>query len=182
MKVAALVLMLAGLGATPGLPPSLAEIQRQAQSRGPYHDVTVTAADADAYWAGAGAARLPAGVSQVHMSAEAGALTGSARINFDKLPSHGQTGWILMMFRGVHTVAARAAVNSASAPRASLTITQVWLDGHEVPGFLVDAALAAFVTSRYPDVGRTFTVPLPRHSDTVSEGRGWILVHYPHGS
>lgn len=182
MKLAWIAVVLLGWSAAPGLPPSLAEIQRQAQSPGPYHDVIITAADADAYWAGAGAARLPAGVSQVHLSAEPGALTGSARIDFDQLPKQGNAGWMLTMFRGVHTVAARATINSALAPRASLTITQVWLDGHEVPNLLVDAALAAFVTSRYPDVGRTFTAPLPRHSSTISEGKGWIQVHYPHGS
>lgn len=182
MKLAAVLALVVAMGMSPGLPSSLAEIQRQAQSPGPYRDVTVTAADADAYWAGAGAARLPQGVSEVRLNAEPGALTGSARIDFDHIAAHGQAGWMLMMFRGVHAVAARAVVNSAVAPRATLTITQVWLDGHEIPEFLVNAALAAFVTSRYPNIGRTFTVPLPRHASEVSEGKGWIQVHYPHGS
>ncbi|MGH9518091.1 MAG: hypothetical protein ACRD2D_00510 [Terriglobales bacterium] len=183
MRMAALLLVgWIGLGAVPGLPPSLAQIERYSHSAGPYRDVSVTAADADAYWQGPGAARLPAGVSDVRMNAEPGALTGSARVDFDQLRSQGKDAWLLAMFRGVHTVAARAAVVSATAPRATLTIQQVWLDGREIPGFLVDAAIAAFVTAKHPKLGRTFTVPLPRHATAVTEGRVWIRVHYPEGS
>ena len=182
MRMAVLVLGLVGWAAAPGLPPSLAQIQRFADSPGPYHDVTVTAADANAYWQGPGATRLPAGVSSLRLSAEPGVLTGSARVAFDQLGAHAQESWLLKMLHGAHTVAARARVVSAHAPRATLTVEQVWLDGHEIPGLVVDAAIAAFVTVEHPELGRTFSVPLPRHASSVSEGQGWIRVHYPQGS
>lgn len=181
--MAVLLLGLLGWGAAvPGLPPSLAQIQRYADSPGPYHDVTVTAADANAYWQGPGATRLPAGVSSLSLNAEPGVLTGSARVDFDQLRAHAQASWLLNMLRGTHTVAARARVVSGQAPRATLTIEQVWLDGHEIPGLVLDTAIAAFVTAQHPDLGRTFSVPLPRHASSVSEGQGWIRVHYPQGS
>jgi len=160
-----------------GMPASWALIASYARSAGPYHDVTLTAAEANRYFAGPGAARLPAGISQVVLAAEPGVLSGTALVDFDQLAKTGNP--LLQMFSGEHRLAVRARVDSAQAPRAQLTVTEVRLDGAVVPNWLLDAAARAFLQPKYPTLGRHFSVPLPRHASGASVGDNAVVLHYP---
>lgn len=113
------------------LPAPLELIVQFAHSSGPYHDVIIRDADADAYFTGAGAARLPAGVSDLRLAAKPDTISGRARVDFDKLPRVPLVNPLLILFSGQHTVDATAHVDSAKAPQAQLTITSLALDGHE---------------------------------------------------
>ncbi|MGH9483322.1 MAG: hypothetical protein ACRD1L_14635 [Terriglobales bacterium] len=179
VRALAIAVVALGLAAQslPGLPPSLALIQRFAHSPGPYRDVTVTTNEANAYLAGSGAERLPRGVSQVVIATEPGVVAGTALVDFDQLGRTSNPE--LMFFNGQHRVAIRVRVDSASAPLAYLTVTEVRLDGVVIPNWLVDAAARAFVQPHHPGVGRNFTAPLPAHASSVSVGRAQATVHYP---
>jgi len=166
-----------GAQAPAGVPPSWARVGRYARSAGPYRDVTLTAAEANRYFAGPGAARLPAGVSQVALAARPGEVSGSAQVDFDQLAKTGNP--LLQMFAGEHTLAVRARVDSAVAPRAQLTVTAVRLDGALIPDWLLDAAARAFLQPKYPALGRHFSVPLPRHATRASVGDNAVVLHYP---
>ncbi|HEY7855666.1 MAG TPA: AsmA family protein [Terriglobales bacterium] len=160
------------------LPPSIARIVAYAHSPPPYHDVTVTAEAVNQYWAGAGKATLPAAVSHLVLSAEPGWLTGSAEVDFDRLRQSASRNPLLQLFTGTHTIAARARLDSGSAPEAHLTVTEVRLDGEVVPNFLIDAAVAAFVHVRYPKLGRSFTIALPLHCTSVTLANNAAVFHY----
>jgi len=180
-RVFLVLLALAVIGlAAQAAPRWLRQIQANAGSRGPYRDVTVTQAEANAYWSGEGARLLPKGLSQVAMSAAPGELSGRARVDFDQIEAQHGGNPLLWMFRGAHLIAVRARVDSAVAPAARLTVTEVRVDGQVIPNLLVDAALAAFVQPKHPEIGRQFAVALPEHVTSVTVGAGTVTLHYPH--
>lgn len=176
------LILLAGLClfslAQAALPAPLALIEQYEHSSGPYHDVTIRDADADAYFAGAGKSTLPKGVSQLKLAAKPDTIMGSAHVDFGQLPRPPLLNPLLILFSGQHVVMASAHVDSAQAPAAQLTVTSVSLDGHEIPMSVVDAAIAFFVQPRHPDISRTFHVPLPAHATSATVTDGAVIVHY----
>ena len=162
-------------------PASIALIERYARVGGPYHDVAVSDADADAYWAGAGKRRLPAGVSQVRMRLEPGAIVARARVDFQRLAPGAGRDPLLALFSGTHRITVRAQLDSGRAPRAKLTVTEVRLDGSEIPTVLVDTAIAVLIQPRHPGFSRMFSVALPRHALSVAARAGNVLFRYPRG-
>jgi len=181
MRVLILLLavgLLAVAQAGGALPASLALIVQFAHSSAPYHDVAISDADADAYFAGPGAVRLPVGVSHLRLAAQAGVISGMARIDFSKLPRAPLIDPLLILFSGVHQVEADARVDSSQAPAAQLTVTTVKLDGDTIPNSLIDAALAVLVQPQHPNIGRTFQVPLPPHATSATVQDGEVVIHY----
>lgn len=175
-----LAFVIAALVAAPqaGLPPSLARIERYAHSSGPYHDVTVRADEVNSYL-NSSSGRLPRGVSQVSLgSSSPDVVFGSALVDFDQLSQGGSSSPLLQLFSGQHRVAVRAHVDSASAPDAHLTVTEVRLDDAVIPNWLVDAAIRAFLQPRHPNLGLSFTLPLPTHATSVMLATNSLTVHY----
>lgn len=164
-----------------GVGGALARIAAYEHSRGPYQDVTLSSAEANAYFAGPGKASLPKGVSDLQMRFEPGVVIGTATVDFDRLPAAANLGYWQYLFRGTHRVEAHARLDSGRMPRAHFTITEVALDGIAIPNSLIDLAIDAFVRPRHPDVGRRFSVPLPKHAESVSIGQGLVVLHYPGG-
>lgn len=179
-RFAALTGLAVLLLAAQSLPGCFALIRQYAHSAGPYRDVQISDADADLYWVGPGAAKLPKGVSNLRFDLEPGGLTGSALVDFDQLARNGNANPLLSLFSGTHTIQVRTRLVSGSAPAVRLAVTEVRMDGRVLPQLLVDAALAAFVTPRHPAIGRSFTVPLPTHALAAEFQTGDVVIHYPH--
>lgn len=147
-------------------------IERQAETRGPYKPVTLSAADATAWFAGPGASDLPTGVSDLHLAATPNSVTGSAEVDFAKLPVHS------MFFTGRHDVSAQAHFDGAYNGAAHFTLTTVALDGTAIPNFLVELAIRTFIQPKHPEIGTSFAVQLPAHVRGAMLGNGWARLEY----
>lgn len=153
-------------------------LERQADSRSPYQPVTLTAEEADAWFAGPGASHLPQGVTHLRLTAQPGEIGGTADMDFDRLP-HGSISPLLAeLFTGQHTLSAEARLNSVADGVAHLTVTSVAIDGENVPLMLVDAAIRAFIQPSHPEISRNFTVQLPAHVTGIALGNGWARLEY----
>jgi len=157
----------------------LDQITHNEDSPGPWRDVTLTAAEANAYFAGPGAAKLPKGVHRLILSSQPGEIIGNAMVNFDEIEGAKQGNPLLgMVFSGTHQVVARAHVDSATAPAAKLTVDWVSLDGQRIPNVLIDFAVDTFIHPRHPDIGRTFAVSLPTHVKSADLGANQVTLRY----
>lgn len=155
----------------------LARIAANETTPPPHPDVILTAAEANAYFAGNGA-RLPKGVSHLALSSQPDLLEGSADIDFDQLPHSSASSLAGMFFSGVHHVAAQAHLDSGQAPQAELTVEQVTFDGETIPNFLLDLAIREFIQPKHPEISRHFPVPLPKNVRSVSLGADQVVLHY----
>lgn len=157
----------------------LDQIAQNEDSPGPWSDVTLTAADANAWFAGPGASKLPKGVKRLVVSSQPGGITGNATINFDEIEGRKQGNPLLgMIFSGTHQVVAHAHVDSAQAPAAKLTVDSVSLDGQRIPNALIDFAVDTFIRPTHPEIGRTFQVPLPKHVKSAALGTNQVTLRY----
>ncbi len=162
----------------------LATIRHNEVTPPPHSPVVLQSSGVDAWLAGPGQKKLPAGVSQVRLWSGPGMIHGSALVDFDQVhKAHPNSNPLVeamleSLFTGVHQVGATARVDSPSAPKAQLTITQVTLDGQAIPSGLIDAAIAAFVTPHHPDIRRTFQVSLPRHVRQVEVRHNQVVLQY----
>jgi hypothetical protein len=157
----------------------LDQIVQNEDAPGPWSDVTLTAADANAWFAGPGAQKLPNGVKRLVVSSQPGEITGNATINFDEIEGRKQGNPLLsMIFSGTHEVVASAHVDSAQAPAAKLTVDTVRLDGQRIPNALIDFAVDTFIRPTHPEIGRTFQVSLPKHVKSAVLGTNQVTLRY----
>lgn len=172
----------AGVGRIPqtsAFQSRLNQIVQNENSAGPWSDVTLTAAEANAWFAGPGAKKLPQGVKRLIVSSQPGEITGNATINFDEIEGRKQGNPLLsMIFSGTHEVVASAHVDSAQAPAAKLTVDTVRLDGQRIPNALIDFAVDTFIRPTHPEIGRTFQVPLPKHVKSAVLGTNEVTLRY----
>jgi hypothetical protein len=169
----------AGRDAASSLKSKIATIEANEKIPGPHPDVTITAAEANAYFADP--ASLPKGVSNFKVSSAPAEIAGAADIDFDQLKaqhSGNLNPLVAMLFSGVHHVTGRAHVDSAIAPDAQLTIDEVAIDGEVIPNNLIDFAIREFVAPKYPEIGRTFKVSLPNNVKSVTVGDNQVTLHY----
>ncbi|MGH9540875.1 MAG: AsmA family protein [Terriglobales bacterium] len=169
-------LMLARAVAPPGAPArafqaKLDRIEANASSPPPHPDVRLTSAEANAYFASP-LSPLPPAVSHLLLSNAGNLVSGSADIDFDKLPERSS------LFTGVHHVTAQAHLDSGAAPAAQLTILQVSLDGQRIPNFLIDLAIREFIQPKHPQISRHFSVPLPGNVRSVELGDNQAILRY----
>jgi len=184
------VALLVGLGAAWGATDLAAKLHRIAvasRTANPQPPIALTALEANAYFSGPGARRLPAGVSHLVLSSQPptagdeGSIEGTAEINFDRLPQGRASARMLLLgalFSGVHQLAVHAAVRDAGAPKAHLHIDWVNLDGQTLPNFLIDAALQQFVQPKHPEISRNFAVALPQHATRAVVGNNVVELEY----
>lgn len=157
----------------------LDQIAHNEDSPGPWSNVTLTAPEVNAWFAGAGAKKLPKGVHHLILSSEPGTITGNAIINFDEIEGSKQDNPLLgLFFSGTHQVVARAHVDSEVAPAAKLTVDWVSLDGHRIPNAMIDLAVDTFIHPTHPDIGRTFQVSLPDHVKSANLGVNQVILQY----
>lgn len=177
-----LVLLAVAVGRVPqtsGFQAKLDQIAHNEDSPGPWRDVTLTAAEANAWFAGPGAQKLPRGVKRLVVNSQPGEITGDATIDFDEIEGRKQGNPLLsIIFSGTHEVVASAHVDSALAPAAKLTVDTVRLDGQRIPNMLIDFAVDTFIRPTHPEIGRTFQVPLPKHVKSAILGANQVTLRY----
>jgi len=134
-----------------------------------------TEKEINAYLA-SGKVSLPEGVQSVHLVGADGSVTGTSRVDFDKL--HGasrSSNPLLSMFSGVHDVEVHA---HARGDRGTgiIHVDTVVLDGTEIPHFLLQLFVDKYLKPKYPQVGLDTRVALPDKIDSAVIGNHVLTV------
>lgn len=115
---------------------------------------------------------LPAGVKSVHATGADGALTATARIDFDQLKAGGRSSNpMLLIFSGIHDVQINAHAHAANHA-GFVHVDSVQLDGVEIPEFVLRLFVEKYLQPKYPYVGIDSQFALP---DKIDSGR--ITAH-----
>jgi hypothetical protein len=119
---------------------------------------------------------LPDGVQALHFSGQAGALTATARVDFDKIKSgRGSSNPLLLIFNGTHDILVAAHAHGAGH-EGFVHVDSLKLDGVEVPEFALRLFVEKYLQSKYPDVGIDSRFPLPDRIDTARIGDHELTV------
>ena len=128
--------------------------------------VEITEPEANAFL-NEGGVRLPAGVSNIHLTAHPGQIDAHALVDFDVVMQHrGANNPLAGMFTGRHDVHAVSDAVGAYGD-GTIHIQSVDLDGVEIPQWALDWFVGRYVTPRYPNVGMTSTFKLPLRIDSA---------------
>ena len=123
-----------------------------------------------------GKIQLPDGVQSVHLVGVDGSITGTARVDFDKLKTgRKSSNPLLSMFSGVHDVEVQAHAHG-SGGMGIIHVDTVILDGTEIPHFLLELFVEKYLQPKYPGIGLDTRVPLPDKIDTATIGKHTLTV------
>src|SRR5215475_1791615 len=123
-----------------------------------------------------GKIQMPDGVQSVHLVGVNGTVTGTSRVDFDKLRGvSGSSNPLLSMFSGVHDVEVQAHARG-SGGTGIIHVDSVMLDGAEIPHFLLELFVEKYIKPKYPEVGIDTRVALPDKIDTATIGNHVLTV------
>src|SRR6266496_509012 len=115
-----------------------------------------------------GKVQLPEGVQSVHLVGMDGTVTGTARVDFDKVKTgRKSSNPLLSMFSGMHNVEVKAHAQGRNGT-GIIHVDSVALDGAEIPHFLLELFVDKYVAPKYPGVGMDTQVPLPNKIDSAT--------------
>jgi hypothetical protein len=116
----------------------------------------------------AGSLHLPAGVRTVRVQGAPGVVTGSARVDFDQLRAgRSFLNPLLSIFSGVHYVLVVADARGTGG-KGIVHVDAVSLDGVEIPRFVLQLFVEAFLRPRYPEIGLDSRFELPDRIETAT--------------
>jgi len=135
----------------------------------------LTEAEINAYLA-SDEVQFPAGVQSVRLSGSNGAISGVAKVDFDKVRegSHSSNP-LLSIFSGIHDVQ----VETHSYGRGGqgyVHVDSVSLDDVEVPQFVLRLFVEKYITSRYPNIGIDSQFKLPDRIDRAMVGQHQVSL------
>jgi hypothetical protein len=154
----------------------ISHVEANGRSPRPSKAPTVfTEAEANAYLASDNV-RLPAGVESVKLEGEDGVITGSARVDFDRVRegSHSSNP-LLSIFSGVHDVVVVAHAHGAQG-RGHVHVDSVSIDDMEVPHFVLQLFVDKFLTPKYPDLGIDSQFALADRIDSAMVGNHELTI------
>ena len=123
-----------------------------------------------------GKVELPDGVKSVHLVCMDGTITGTARVDFDKIKSgRGSSNPLLSMFSGVHDVEVHAHAHGEDG-KGIVHVDSVLLDGTEIPRFLLEMFVEKFIKPKYPEVGLDTRMQLPNKINSAVIGQHILTV------
>jgi hypothetical protein len=179
-----ILLALAGASAaTKRISPDLASIDRKiahleanGSAAHPSTSPTVlTEAEINAYLA-SDEVEMPTGVQSVRLSGTSGAVSGTARIDFDQLRAGtNSSNPLLSIFSGVHEVEVETHAYGKGG-QGCVHVDSVSLDGIEVPHFVLQLFVEKYIQPKYPDLGIDSRFTLPDRIDTAVIGQHQVTV------
>jgi hypothetical protein len=121
----------------------------------------------------------PKGVTDIRVKLQVQAISASAKVNFDELPSSGSSSrnpLVKALLRGEHQIEVSGRIDTRNG-LGRYEILSVRLDRNEIPKPLVDLLLQKLVLARYPDAGpnRDFKLPFGIERIDVLEGKLVVL-------
>lgn len=123
----------------------------------------------NAYFA-SGEVKLPAGVQSVHFDGAPGVVTGTARVDFDRLRSeHNSSNPLLSVFTGIHEAIVVAHAYGEGG-QAFVQVDSVSLDGVPIPRFLLQLFAEKYLQPKYPGIGLESRFALPDRIATAVVG------------
>src|SRR5262245_61565801 len=114
-----------------------------------------------------GKIQLPDGVQSVHLVGVNGTVTGTSRVDFDKVRGNRSSNPLLSIFSGVHDVEVQAHAHGSSGTGV-VHVDSVILDGAEIPHFLLEMFVDKYIKPKYPDVGIDTRMAMPDKIDTAT--------------
>jgi hypothetical protein len=135
----------------------------------------LTEQEINAYLA-SGKIELPESVKSVHLVGVDGAITGTARVDFDQLKAERKSANpLLSVFSGTHDVEVHALAHG-SGGAGVIHVNTVILDGAEIPHFLLQLFVEKYLEPKYPGIGLDTRVSLPDKIDTATIGRHALTI------
>jgi hypothetical protein len=135
----------------------------------------LTESEVNSYLA-SGTLELPPGVDRLRVEGTSGNVIGRARVDFDNLRAGTRNpSPMLALFTGVHDIVVTAQAHGA-AGQGIVRVDKVWLDGNEIPRFVVQLFADKYLAPRYPGVGMESKFPLPQRIDTAVVGQHVLTV------
>lgn len=135
----------------------------------------LTESEANAYF-NEGGAKLPRGVSNLHLTAKPGQIDGRAQVDFEQImQGRSASNPLYGLFSGQHQV---HAVSDASGSNGigTIHIQSVDLDGIQIPPFALEWFVQHYLTPKYKNVGMTSTFKLPLRIDSAAVESGKVLL------
>ncbi len=119
---------------------------------------------------------LPEGVQSVKLAGEPGIITGTARVDFDRIrEGTGSANPLLSIFSGVHDVVVVAHAHGAGR-QGYVQVDSVSLDGVEIPRFVLQLFVEKYLQPKYPELGLDSRFSLPDRLDTATVGPHKLTV------
>jgi hypothetical protein len=129
----------------------------------------------NAYFA-AGKVDLPEGVRSVQFQAEPGVVRATTRVDFDQLQAgRGSSNPLLSIFSGIHDAVVTAQVHGAGGI-GYVQVDSVYLDGVEIPRFVLQLFVEKYLQPKYPDIGLDSKFRLPDRVDAATVGAHTLTV------
>jgi hypothetical protein len=120
---------------------------------------------------------LPAGVDSVKLEAEEpGIVHGTARIDFDKVRvGVRSSNPLLEIFSGIHEVVVNTHARAAEG-QGYVHVDSVFLDGIEVPRFVLELFVEKYLETKNPRIGLDSRFALPDRIDRAIVGQHQITL------
>ena len=120
---------------------------------------------------------LPAGVESVKLqSDEPGIVNGTARIDFDKVRAGVRSSNpLLEIFSGIHEVVVNTHAHAAGG-QGYVHVDSVFLDGIEVPRFVLELFVEKYLETKNPRIGLDSRFALPDRIDRAIVGQHQITL------
>lgn len=120
--------------------------------------------------------QLPAGVQSVHVTGENGTVNGTAHIDFDQIKTgHRSSNPMLLIFSGTHDVQVNTHAY-AQNHQGYVHVDSVFLDGVEIPEFVLQLFVQKYLQPKYPDIGIDSQFALPDKIDSAKVGEHVLSV------
>jgi len=134
-----------------------------------------TEQEINAYFA-SGNVKLPVGVRSVAFQEQPGVVMATSRVDFDQLKA-GKNSYnpMLSIFSGVHDVVATAQAQGAGG-EGLVHVDSVYLDGVEIPNFVLELFVQKYLKPRYPYLGVDSRFALPARVDAATVGLHKVAV------
>jgi hypothetical protein len=119
---------------------------------------------------------LPTGVRSVVLQEQPGIIVGTSRVDFDQLKA-GRNSYnpLLSVFSGVHEVVVTAHAHGARR-EGVVHVDSVWLDGVEVPSFVLEMFVEKYLKPKYPNIGIDSRFALPARVDSATVGLHKVTI------
>jgi len=154
----------------------IAKLEANGRAAHPNTNPTVlTEAEINAYLA-SDEVEMPAGVHSVRLSGTSGAVSGTARVDFDQVRAgtHSSNP-LLSIFSGVHEVAVETHAYGRGGD-GYVHVDSVSLDGIEVPQFVLRLFVENYLQPRYPDIGIDSRFKLLDRIDSAVVGQHQVTL------
>lgn len=154
----------------------IAQLEANGRAAHPNPKPTVlTEAEINAYLA-SDEVQFPSGVESVRLSGTDEAISGAAKVDFDKVREGAHSSNpLLSIFSGVHDVQAETRAYGRGG-QGYVHVESVSLDGVEVPQFVLRLFVEKYISSRYPNIGIDSQFKLPDRIDRAVVGEHQVTL------